>query len=98
MDRTRTHARLMAALIGLAAGKHIGDTVTTQPLGTTTKIFTALSDAAKGLDETFDDDDLALVDRAFKRLGLQRNGNKKNEVALAVLNALVPPQRKPHKP
>lgn len=65
------------------------------PFGTSTKIGTALDDAAKYLDEPFAEDDLALVDQAFKRLGFERASNKKNEVARAILNALVPPKGKP---
>jgi hypothetical protein len=65
------------------------------PYGTSTKVFTALNDAAKYLDETFAADDLALVDDVFKRLRLPRTSDKKNEAALAILNALVLPKKKP---
>jgi hypothetical protein len=83
----------MAALKGIAAGKAIGDTVPVPPYGTSTKIFTALNDAAKHLDETFAADHLALVDQALMKLGLARTSNKKNEVVLAVLATLAPPKR-----
>ena len=96
MDLDHTHARLMAALKGLIDGKAVDDTVAVPPYGTSTKIFTALNDAAKHLNEAFTDDDLALVDQAFKKLGRQRTGNKKKEIALTILNALVRPKKKPH--
>ena len=83
----------MAALKGIAEGKHVSDTVSVQPYGTSTKIFTALSDAAKHLDEPFADDDLALVDQANERVGLKRIDNKKNDIALAILRAFVPPKK-----
>jgi hypothetical protein len=91
MDHDYTHARLMAALKGIAAGKVVCDTVPVPPYGTSTKIFAALNDAAKHLDETFAADHLALVDQALTKLGLARTNDKKNEIALAILTALVPP-------
>jgi hypothetical protein len=90
MDLEHTHARLMAALKGIADGKGLSDTVTVPPLGTTTKIFNALNDAVKHLDEAFAADDLDLVDVALKRLNLTRTSDKKNEVARAILTALIP--------
>jgi hypothetical protein len=63
------------------------------PYGKSTKIFTALNDAAKQLDETFAADHLPLVDQALSKLGLARRSSKKNEVALAILTALVPPKK-----
>src|SRR5580704_14032217 len=89
MDPEHTHARLMAALTGIAAGKEIGDTVPVPPYGTSTKIFIALNDGAKHLDETFAADNLALVDQALMKLGLARTTDKMSEVALAILAALV---------
>lgn len=93
MDLEHTHARLMAALKGIAAEKAIGDTVPVPPYGTSTTIFTALNDAAKHLAEAFVADDLDLVDEAFAKLGLARTSDRKNEVALAILTALVPSEK-----
>lgn len=93
MNLDHIHARLLAALKGIAEGKDVRDTVAVQPYGSSTKIFTALNDAAKHLDESFADDDLALVDQANERVGLKRAGNKKNDIALAILRAFVPPKK-----
>ena len=90
MDLEHTHARLIAAFKGIAEGKGLGDTVIVPPLGTTTKIFHALNDAVKHLDETFAADDLELVDQAFKKIDLTRTSDKKNDAARATLKALVP--------
>jgi hypothetical protein len=92
MDLDHTHARLMAALKGIVAGKSVGDTIAVQPYGTSTTIFTALNDAAKYLNEPFADDDLGLVDQATKKIGLTRASNQKNAVGLAILGALTPPK------
>jgi hypothetical protein len=80
----------MAALQGIAEGKGRGDSVAVQPHGQTTRIFEALNDAAKYLDEPFHEEDLELVDRAFAKLCRKRISNKKNEVALEILAILVP--------
>jgi hypothetical protein len=98
MDLEHTRARFMAALKGLAEGKTVGDTVAVPPYGTSTKIFTALDHAAKYLDEAFAADDLAMLDDAFKVLGLSRTGDKKNAAAIAILNALIPARAKPRTP
>jgi hypothetical protein len=83
-----THKRLMAALHGIADGKGLSDSVPVA-YGQTTKIFEALKDAGKHLSEPFHEDDLEIVDRAFKKLGLVRTSDQKNDVANALLKALI---------
>jgi hypothetical protein len=89
MDLDHTHARLMAALQGIAEGKGRRDSVSVQ-FGQTTRIFEALNDAAKYLHEPFHEEDLELVDRAFAKLGRRRVSNKRSEVASEILAILVP--------
>ena len=94
MDLDYTHTRLIASLEGIAAGKGVEDTVLVPPYGKSTKIFTALNDAAKQLDETFAADHLPLVDQAlFETWTSRARSSKKNEVALTILTALVPPKK-----
>jgi hypothetical protein len=89
MDLVYTHARLMAALKGLAEGKKLADSVHVQPFGKSTKIIAALNDGAQHLNEAFLADHLEIVDEAFKKLGLARTSAQKNEVAAAILKVLV---------
>jgi len=88
MDLERTHNSLMTALGGIAAGMdHTGSVRT---YGASVKIFGALNNAAMYLPEPFHADDLDIVDKAFDRLVLKRTSDRKNEVALALLNHFVP--------
>ena len=92
MDLEHTHARLMAALKGIAEGRGLSDSVPVPPsYRQSTKILNALIDAAKHLKEPFHADDLDAVDRAFTQLGLVRTNDRKNDVANAILNALSKP-------
>jgi hypothetical protein len=89
MDSEYTHARLMAALKGLADGKTPSDAVQVPPYGQSTKIGNALNDAAKHLNEPFHADDLDTVDKTFKKLGLTRTSDRKNDVANAILKGFT---------
>jgi hypothetical protein len=77
-----------AARCGIAEGKGLSDTVPVQPIGQSTKLFDALNDAIKYLNETFHADDLEIVDRALTKLGLTRMCDRKDEIARTVLRAL----------
>ena len=81
--------QLMAALDGIAAGKGHKDVVTVPGYGQSAKIFEALTDAGDHLKERFHADELALVDAAFKKRGLARTSDQKNEVATALLAVMI---------
>jgi hypothetical protein len=88
MDLDHTHARLIAALKGVAEGKTLSDSVPVAPYGTSTKICTALRDGAQYLNESFHDEHLGLVDAALNKLGLVLASTQKCDVANAILRAL----------
>ena len=90
MDLEHTHARLMAALKGIAEGRGLSDTVTVPPLGTRTKIFNALNDAVKHLDEAFAADNLDLVDAALKHRFGRRSERRPSQASPAA----KPPRRR----
>ena len=90
VDLEDTNKRLMAAFCGIAEGKGLSDSVPVQPYGRSTKIFEALKDAERHLREPFSADHLEIVDQAFNKLGLVRGSDQKNEVAKAILEALMP--------
>jgi hypothetical protein len=89
MDLEYANKRLMAALVGIAAGKTHEHFVTVPGFGQSSKIFDALNDAAKYLDEEFQLEELTVVDRAMRKLKLVRPSTRKDEVAKAILNALI---------
>jgi hypothetical protein len=89
MDLEYASKRLMAALEGIAAGKTHEEFVAVRGYGQSSKIFDALNDAAKHLNEPFHADDLDTVDQAFTKLGLVRTSDRKNDAANAVLKALI---------
>jgi hypothetical protein len=89
VDFDHAHNRLISSLRGIAKGRRLSDCVVVPPFGQTTIIINALNDAVKWLDEEFHEDDLALVDQALHQCGVVRRSNKKNEVAKAMLEALV---------
>ena len=78
----------MAALEGLAAGKKVSDSIRVRPYGRSAKIIEALKDAAQHLNESFHAEHLEIVDAAFRKLGLVRTSDKKNEVANAILRSV----------
>jgi hypothetical protein len=88
MDLDHANRQLMAALDGIAEGKGLSDSVYVQPWGQTIKIFNALNDA-KHLTEPFHAEELATVDRAFKKLGLLRTSNQKSVAANVILKKLT---------
>jgi hypothetical protein len=90
IDIDHIHNAFMAALDGIAAGKTREDAIKIPPLGTTTTIFAALNEAVKHLKEPFHAEHLDLVDRALKKLSLERRSNQKDEVARAILQVMVP--------
>jgi hypothetical protein len=89
MDLEYTNRRLMAALGGIAAGKAHEEFVAVPGYGESSKIFDALNNAAKYFNEPFHADDLDIVDRAFKKLGLVRTSDRTNDAANAILKALI---------
>jgi hypothetical protein len=84
MDKEQAHNALMAALRGIAAGKGHTETVPMM-YGESIKIFHALKNAVRYLPEPFHADDLDTVDEAFKRCGVERTSDRKDEVAQALL-------------
>jgi hypothetical protein len=88
MNLEKTHNAFMIALRGIAAGKGHTESVSTD--GPFVKIFGALNNAAMYLPEPFHADDLDIVDKAFKRCGLVRKSDRKDEVAIALLAYFLP--------
>ena len=89
-DLEYTHARLMAALIGIYEGKGLSDWVPV-PLsfGRKTKVSNALNDAVAYLKEAFQADDLDTVDRTLKTLKLVRTSDQKNDTANVIIAAMI---------
>ena len=85
----QVHAELMAALGGIAAGKGHCDLVEVPGVGTTIKILYAVQRAVQFLYESFEPNDIQVVDRAYAKLGETRQSIRKNEVALEILEALI---------
>jgi hypothetical protein len=90
VDLEHVNKALMAALNGIAAGKDHTQSVSVQPFGVTSKISDALDNAVRHLQEPFHAEDIDRVDQAFKRLGLVRSSDRKDEVARALLTHFVP--------
>ena len=82
------HNRLMAALGGLRVGKTRDDTVAVRPFGRETTIFAALNDAAI-LKEPFHAEQMETVNQALQAVGITCASDQKNEVATALLAALI---------
>jgi hypothetical protein len=89
MDLEYAHRRLMAALDGIAAGKKHHDAVSVPGDDRPANIFEALKDAGEQLKERFHAHELAKVDAAFKARGLVRTSDRKDEVATALLAAMM---------
>jgi hypothetical protein len=73
-------------VLGIARGEEF---VAVPGYGESSKIFDALNNAAKYFNEPFHANDLDIVDRAFKKLGLVRTSDRRNDAANAILKALI---------
>jgi hypothetical protein len=92
MNKEHFHNDFIVALRGIAAGKDHTESIST--FGASVKIFDALNNAVKHLPEPLHADDIEIVDEAFKRRGLVRTTDRKDEIARALLAHFVPPNRR----
>jgi hypothetical protein len=96
-DHSQDHyrQRLIAALLGIVHGVGATDAEghpTLVPVLNSvrkTSIFGALGDAALHLDEAFSTQELEIANRACANVGILRTSDRKNQVAKAILEALV---------
>jgi len=91
IHRQRLTAALLGIVHGVGATDAEGHPTLVPVLHSVRKaaIFEALADAAVHLGESFTSQELEIADRACAHVGIVRSSDRKDEVARAILHALM---------